>query len=82
MSPALIALIFISLAIPILPNLWAIWNAFHSEFASEQERMKWVAIAVFLPVLGGLLYIFRGRRRRVSPQGAMNEQQQGSGNEG
>jgi len=34
MSPALVAAIVVALLIPILPNLWAIWNAFHSDFAS------------------------------------------------
>lgn len=66
MSPVLIALVIIGLIIPILPNLWAIWNAFHSEFATTEEKMIWVAAAVFLPVLGGLLYLFWGRRRRVT----------------
>ena len=64
MSPVVIALIIVGLIIPILPNLWAIWNAFHSEFATTEEKMTWVAVAVFLPVLGGLLYLFWGRRRR------------------
>jgi hypothetical protein len=66
MSPFLITLLVIGLLIPILPNLWAIWNAFHSEFASVEEKMSWIAAGVFLPVLGGLLYVFWGRRRRVT----------------
>ena len=66
MSPALVAAIVVALLIPILPNLWAIWNAFHSDFASVEEKMSWIAAGVFLPVLGGLLYVFWGRKRRVS----------------
>ena len=66
MSPVLIAAIVAALLIPILPNLWAIWNAFHSNFASIEEKMCWIAAGVFLPVLGGLLYVFWGRKRRIS----------------
>jgi hypothetical protein len=31
-----------------------------------EEKMSWIAAGVFLPVLGGLLYVFWGRRRRVT----------------
>lgn len=65
MSPLLLGLICLGLLIPILPNLWAIWHAFHSDFATAEEKMSWVAAAVFLPVLGGLLYLFLGRRRTL-----------------
>ncbi len=51
------------LALPILPNLWAIWHSFHSEFATLQEKMLWIAVSVFVPVLGGLAYVFWGRKR-------------------
>ncbi len=51
------------LTLPILPNLWAIWHSFHSEFATPQEKMVWIAVSVFLPVLGGLAYLIWGRKR-------------------
>jgi len=51
------------LAIPILPNLWCIWNAFHREFRTVNEKLAWIGIGVFVPVLGGLAYLFIGRRR-------------------
>ncbi len=51
------------LIIPILPNLWAIWHIFRCDFTTPQEKMAWLAAAVFLPVLGGIIYILWGRRR-------------------
>ena len=63
MSPVFIALAIVLLLIPILPNLWSIWHVFHCDFPTPQEKMGWVAAAIFLPVLGGLLYIFWGRKR-------------------
>lgn len=51
------------LAIPILPNLWSIWHAFHREFESVQEKQIWIMVATMLPVFGALAYIFFGIRR-------------------
>ena len=48
--------------IPILPNLWSIWHIWNHRFSSFQQKAVWLVIAVFLPVLGGLIYIFAGRR--------------------
>lgn len=54
------------LALPILPNLWSIWHVRSRNFASEQEKSLWFLLAVFVPVLGGLIYIVFGRRRACS----------------
>ncbi len=51
------------LTIPILPNLWCIWHASRHEFPSPAERKLWMRMGVFLPVLGGLIYLFFGFRR-------------------
>ena len=48
--------------IPILPNLWSIWHIWNHRFSSFQQKAIWLVIAVFLPVLGGLIYIFAGRK--------------------
>lgn len=56
-------LILALLSLPILPNLWAIWHAFHVTFPTDQEKMVWIALGVFVPVLGGLIYLFWGRKR-------------------
>lgn len=58
----------ILLVIPILPNLWCIWHAHSSEFASPVERLLWIGAGVFIPVIGGLLYLAIGRCRTVKPQ--------------
>lgn len=57
--PLLIAL----LALPILPNLLAIWHIFRNDFPTPQEKMAWIGGAVFLPVLGGVAYFLFGRKR-------------------
>lgn len=55
----------IILAIPIIPNLWSIWHIFKNDFPTPQDKMMWVLIATFLPVIGGILYIFWGRRKVI-----------------
>lgn len=65
------------LIIPILPNLWSIRDVWNHSFKDYSVKITWLAIAVFLPVIGGLLYIFIGRRQALplgsqsgSPAGA------------
>lgn len=65
-------LFLILLAIPIIPNLWSIWHAFHRDFPTPQEKMTWMGLGVFVPVLGGLAYLLIGRRRGVKPDAKPN----------
>jgi hypothetical protein len=56
--------LFLILAfIPILPNLWCIYHAFQREFPTPAEKMAWIGVGIFIPVLGGLIYLIWGRRR-------------------
>lgn len=56
---------FVILIIPILPNLWSIWHIFKNDFKTSQDKMTWVLIATFIPVIGGILYIFFGDEKKV-----------------
>lgn len=60
-------LLVLVLTLPILPNLWSIRHAFKHDFSSEKEKMFWIRLATFLPVIGGLAYIIRGRLRALPP---------------
>ena len=51
------------LSLPILPNLWAIWHAFHRQFPTPIERLVWMFLATLAPVIGGLAYLVVGRAR-------------------
>ncbi len=53
--------------VPIVPNLWSIWHVYHRDFPSVQEKMIWIGIAIFIPVFGGLGYLFFGMRRSRKP---------------
>ncbi|TVM18393.1 hypothetical protein DPQ33_06490 [Oceanidesulfovibrio indonesiensis] len=55
------------LALPIIPNLWSIWHIFYRDFPSSTEKLAWLGVAVFIPVIGGVVYILVGRRRAVKP---------------
>lgn len=56
-------LVLIGLALPILPNMWAIWHAYMHQFPTPAERLGWMGLNVFVPVLGGVLYLLFGFRR-------------------
>ena len=53
---------YILIAVLPLPNLWSIWHIWSHEFASFQQKVGWLCLAVFLPVLAGIIYIVYGRR--------------------
>jgi hypothetical protein len=54
---------FILLGLPALPNLFGIWHAFNRSFPTKQERLIWLGVCVFVPVIGGIVYLLFGLRR-------------------
>lgn len=44
-------------------NFVAIYHAFYRNFPTIQEKMVWISLAVFVPVLGGLIYFLAGAKR-------------------
>ena len=73
LPPDRMALVLVLLALPILPNLWSLWHAFHRDFQTSQEKMLWIGVCVFVPVLGGLAYVFVGRRRALKTPPAQDQ---------
>ena len=69
---------WIVLALPILPNLWSIWHVRNHYFATEQEKSLWFLLAVFIPVLGGIIYLVAGRRRALKEPPSENETEHSS----
>jgi len=44
-------------------SAWTILDAWKREFESAQEKMLWIQICIFIPILGSLAYVFLGRKR-------------------
>lgn len=65
-----IALLFLS----ALLNLWDIWHVFNHTFETSLEWVLWMVACVFVPVLGGMVYVLFGwwcaHRLELSPQRA------------
>lgn len=55
--------VFALLMLPAIINLWGIAHAMRHVFPKENERALWVATCIFLPFLGGVLYLIFGLRR-------------------
>ncbi|MDR2891765.1 MAG: PLDc N-terminal domain-containing protein [Deltaproteobacteria bacterium] len=53
------------LLIPLLPNLWCIWQAARKTFPYSTEKMLWLGLGMFFPVIGGLIFLAVGQRRVV-----------------
>jgi hypothetical protein len=69
LSTPMLILIALAFLLPITPNLWAIWHIFHCQYPTQGEKMGWLFAAMFLPVLGGLVYCFWGRKRSMKTMG-------------
>lgn len=52
----------IIILMPMLPTFWSIYNICARQFADEQKKMLWLVFVVFVPVIGGIIYIFFGRK--------------------
>lgn len=53
--------------IPMLPTFWSIVHIWGHRFANPTQRALWLVLVVFLPVIGGLIYIVAGRRKAGAP---------------
>ena len=51
--------------IPMLPTLWSIIHIWGHEGPTPQRRAVWLVLVVFLPVIGGIIYIFTGRKKAL-----------------
>ncbi len=54
---------FVLLALPMVPNLYSIWHIRTHYFADEQQKSLWFLLAVFVPVIGGIVYLAVGRKK-------------------
>ena len=57
---------YVALALPLVLNFWAITHAFYREFPTIQEKMVWLCLVVFVPVVGAVIYLFVGKKRGKS----------------
>lgn len=51
------------LIVPMLPTYWSIRHILAHSFADQQQRALWLVLVIFLPMLGGIIYIFTGRKK-------------------
>ncbi|GAB7022859.1 PLD nuclease N-terminal domain-containing protein [Salidesulfovibrio brasiliensis] len=49
-------------------SAWAILDAWKRDFESSGEKVGWIQLIIFIPVLGALGYVFLGRKRGVPIQ--------------
>lgn len=44
-------------------SAWSILDAWKRTFESSNEKVLWIQICIFIPILGALAYLFLGRNR-------------------
>jgi len=63
MGGTLLLILFIALFIVLLPVL-ALVSVLMNDFPSG-EKLIWVLVIIFLPILGSILYFLIGRDRKI-----------------
>ncbi|GGG31505.1 PLD nuclease N-terminal domain-containing protein [Pontibacter amylolyticus] len=58
-------LILFFLGMPIILLLWALVDLLTSEFSDSTNKLVWVIVILFLPVLGAILYLLIGRKQKT-----------------
>ena len=51
------------LLLPMVPTFWAIVDIAYRDFGTLKKKALWGALIVFIPCLGGLVYLILGRRQ-------------------
>jgi len=44
-------------------SAWTIMDAWKRDFESSNEKVLWMQICIFIPILGSLAYLFLGQKR-------------------
>lgn len=49
-------------------SVWAILDAWKRDFDSSGEKVGWMQLIIFIPLIGALSYVILGRKRGVPLQ--------------
>lgn len=63
-GPEIMLLLFF-IGIPTILWVWALMDLLSSDFVSSTNKLLWVAMILFLPILGAILYLLIGRKQKV-----------------
>ncbi|AMM52985.1 hypothetical protein TH61_15295 [Rufibacter sp. DG15C] len=58
-----LSLIFL---VPTILWIWALVDILKSDFKSDVEKIIWLLLVIFVPVLGWILYFAIGRSQRIN----------------
>jgi hypothetical protein len=50
-------------AVCFLLSAWTILDAWKRDFEAVNEKVLWMQICIFVPIIGSLAYLFVGRKR-------------------
>lgn len=61
-------MLFIFVIAPFLVIILALVDILRNEFDPHQNKLVWLLVTLFLPVIGGILYFIIGRKTKIDPQ--------------
>ncbi len=56
-------IIVVAVAVCFSFSAWTILDAWKRDFASTNEKVLWIQICTFIPILGSLAYVVIGKKR-------------------
>jgi len=58
-------LLILFVFIPFVLSLWALVDILKSRFRESTNKIVWLLVILFIPILGVILYFIIGRKQRV-----------------
>jgi len=52
--------------VPLLISIVAIVDIVRSQFKEQNDKLVWLVLVLFLPLIGSFLYFYIGRSRRIA----------------
>lgn len=61
-------LIFAAIFILAFP-IWAIIDIIRSDFKQPDNKLLWILLVIFLPLIGSILYYYMGKQQKTARSG-------------
>ena len=61
-------IIILFVGLPLLLTIYCLYDITRSTFKDPSNKIIWVIITVFIPILGAILYLVLGRSQKASDE--------------
>lgn len=64
-GPIAVFIVFILCLAPLVIWFWALLDAIQNDFQDANNKIIWILLILFLPIIGSICYLFIGQRHKI-----------------